>query len=194
MSRKKKKKAPEIKTSPQLLPVYNYDEKLSCFMLSDGSCMDILRVIPRDMDNLSADEVRMEIYDLIRLYKTAGSDIKFISMNFPLNTGKQREVLKYHLGNAGDEVRARWIQRQIEELETVDRNIHTSNFYLIYFGSKETEFIKNKDNLIKYACSGIDRLCEEIPMQQKVQIILKLCNMNGVYDLHYLSESEDSYE
>lgn len=193
--KEEKKKKPEvIKTNLDILPIRHYDEKISCFVLDDGTRMDILRIIPRDVNNLSDDELQREVYSLIKDYKTIGSDIKIVSMNFPLNTHKQREVLKHHLEKAEDEVRQKWIRRQIEELETVDANIHTSNFYLLYFGEKEDVFLKNRENIVKYLCSGIDALAENMDKLQKYQIMIKLCNMNSVYDLHYFDDKGDSYE
>ena len=191
----KKKKKPEIvKTNLDILPIRHYDEKLGCFILDDKSCLDILQIISRDVNNLSDDELRREIYGLIKVFKTVGADIKLMSMNFPLNTSKQREMLRHHLEKASDDVRRKWIQRQIEELETVDENIHTSNFYLLYFGSDEADFLKNREIIDKYVCNGLDALAEHIDKLQKYQIMIKLCNMNGTYDLHYFEEEGIEYE
>lgn len=200
MARRKKnkekgsKKAEVVKSNLSILPIRHYDDKLECFILDDNSCVDVLQIIPRDVNNLSDDELQREVYSLIRDYKTIGADIKIVSMNFPLNTSKQRGILKHHLEKAEDEVRQKWIRRQIEELETVDANIHTSNFYLFYFGSTREDFLRNRENIDKYVCSGIDALAEHISKLQKYQIVIKLCNMNSTYDLHYFDEEGDLYD
>jgi len=197
--RKKKKTNAEkevkvIKSNLSILPIRHYDQELDCFMLEDGSCMDILQIIPRDVNNLSNDELQREVYSLIRSYKTIGSDIKIVSMNFPLNTEKQRDILKQHYDKAEDEVRRKWISRQIEELKTVDANIHTSNFYLFYFGNNKDDFLRNRENIDKYMCSGFDKIAEHVSMHQRVQILIKICNMNNTYDIHYFDDEVDPYE
>lgn len=194
MSRKKKQKETVAKTNLSILPIRHYDAAHGCYVLQDESCFDIYRIISRDVSNLSDDELRREIYTLIKNFKTIGSDMKIISMNFPLNTNKQREFLLHHREKAGDEVRIKWIDREIEELELVDSNIHTSNFYLFCFGESMREFEKARENVEKYLCNGIDALCELMDSRQKKQILIKLCNMNSTYDIHYFDESEDVYE
>lgn len=79
-----------------LIPVRKYDYALDAFVLTDGRYMGIEKIIARDIENMSDDELDMELLNLIKIYKTALFDIKFVSMNFPLNTQKQKDVLLKH--------------------------------------------------------------------------------------------------
>lgn len=189
-SEEKENKPEIIKTNLEILPIRYYDNSSESFVLSDESYMDIFGIIPRDVEKMAADELRNEVGNFISLLRTSGVDLKFVSMNFPLNTARQREILEYHKSTVKDAVRIKWIDRQIAELKRVDSNVHTSNFYLFIFGSNREEFIKNKQDISKQLCSGIDALAEKIPRHQKIQILLKLCNMNNTYDLHELEEWE----
>ena len=115
----KKNKKGSVKTCLDLLPIKYYDDELAAFKTSDGY-MDIKQILSRDIENMSDDELQLELINLTKVFKTVGIDMKFVSMNFPLNTAKQRSVLRYHYDRAEDEVRRKWLARQIDELNRVD--------------------------------------------------------------------------
>ena len=79
-----------------LIPIRKYDYDLDAFVLTDGRYMGIEKIIARDIENMSDDELDMELLNLIKIYKTALFDIKFVSMNFPLNTQNQKDALLKH--------------------------------------------------------------------------------------------------
>lgn len=91
----KKTKKGSVKTCLDLLPIKYYDDDFAAFKTSDGY-MDIKQIISRDIENMSDDELQLELINLTKAFKTVGIDMKFVSMNFPLNTAKQRSVLRYH--------------------------------------------------------------------------------------------------
>lgn len=193
--KKKDKDAQEEKrkTNLEILPHRYYDDEHECFIMEDKSCFDLLSIIPRDIENMADDELHMEVYQQEKNYKLIGEDLKFISMKFPINCSCQKNILKHHRDKATDEIRLKWINRQIEEIETIENNIHSSKFYLFYFGKDLKEFLKTRETLNKYLCLGLDKLCETVESYQKIQIVNQICNMNYVFDLHYFDslESED---
>ncbi len=184
IKKKKSEKSKAPKNCTSLIPVRIYDDKIEAFKLQDGSYLDIIRIIPRDLENMSPDELDMEILNLIKVFKTVSVDIKIISMNFPLNTSKQREILQKHLERTEDSVRRLWIERESEELEKADRGILTREFYISIFGKNDTEFIKNKEEILKFTASGSVELTEELSKDQKIHVLTKINNMNTVEDIH----------
>ena len=187
---KKKKKEEIHKTNLDIIPHRYYDDEHECFVLEDNSCLDLLSVISRDIVNMADDEIQMETYGQTKNYKLIGEDIEFVSMKFPINCSCQKNILKHHRENTTDEIRLKWINRQIEELEKIENNIHSSKFYLLYFGKNMKDFLRTRENLYKYLCTGIDKLCESVDSYQKIQIMNQLCNMNYVLDLHYFDNLE----
>lgn len=182
-NKEKNKKEQITKTCLEIIPIREYDDNLEAFKLVDGQYMDILKIIPRDMGNLSEDEKQIEMMNLNKVFKTVEIDMKFVSMNFPLNTTKQKTTLLEYSEKVQDEVRRKWIARQINELELCDSNINTRNFYLFFFGENEKKFIKNKDLLEKYTATGIHCLTTDISKTEKIQIATKFNNMNTTIDL-----------
>ena len=189
--RKKEGKKKDIRSCLDIIPIREYDDSLETFKLENGRYMDIRKIIPKDLGNMSEDEKQIERMNLNKVFKTVEIDMKFVSMNFPLNTNKQKSVLLEYREKARDEVRIKWIDRQIRELELCDSNINTRNFYLFFFADNEKEFIKNKELLEKYTAAGTVRLTTEITKNEKIQIVTKFNNMNTTIDLMDEAMKED---
>lgn len=181
----KKEKKPQVpRTVLNVLPIRSYDDNLEAFRLSDKSYMDIMQIIPRDLRNIADDELDAEIYNFLKILRTVGCDLKLISVKFPLNLEQQKKIHRHHMDNAGDEVRLKWLERQYREMETAEAKVSTLYFYLAFFGKNRDEFIKNKEDVMKYAGIGQWRLAEEISYEQKLNICNKLNNMNTLVDLY----------
>lgn len=181
---RKETKEKQVKNCLEILPIRFIDEALDAFKLSDGSFMDILRIIPRDTDGMNDDELQREIINLEKIFKTVSPDLKFVSINFPLSTQRQRDSLYAYEEMAEDMQRKKWIGRQIQELEKVEKGILKRDFYIFYFGENEKDFVKTKEAILKYTQGGYVKLTQEIDMVQKIHIISKLCNMNTIEDLN----------
>lgn len=157
---------------------------MGAFLLADGSYLDLLRLIPRDLQNIAEDELELEIYQFTKVLKTVGCDLKFLSMRFPLSLERQKAVLLHHARQAGDETRIRWLERQIRELEVAEINISSQHFYLAYWGKDADTLCKNRDMIRKYAATGYQPLVEEIDAGQKAKVLEKLANMNTIIDIY----------
>ena len=71
-----KKGGEKIYTNLEILKIRRYDEEKKCFEMDDGSSLDLLEIIPRDRDNASDDDVRLDMYRMMRFYRLFSSDIK----------------------------------------------------------------------------------------------------------------------
>lgn len=183
MAKKKEKKQVIAKTSLDILPIRFYDD-VDAFLLKNNEYLDVLQILPRDLNNISDDEIKMEMYNFVKILKTIACDYNLISINFPLNTINQREILEHHQEKVQDETRRIWIDRKINELELADSNITTLNFYFLFWGKNKKDFIKTKDEVLKYLTGGIRPLAQEIAKNEKIQVISKLSNMNTTIDLY----------
>ena len=105
---KKKEKNAVIKTCLDILPVRSWEPSVGAFLLADSSYLDLLRLVPRDLQNIAEDELELEIYQFTKVLKTVGCDLKFLSMRFPLSLERQKAVLLHHAGWSGRPVSWRW--------------------------------------------------------------------------------------
>ena len=182
MSNKKKKSKKEetIKTNLDILNIREYDEELNAFKLADGSFLDFFEIVARDRQNLQDDAVRFDIITLTRFERLFSPDHKDIGLNFPRNTAVQRRNLERKRKLTNDPVRRKWLEREIDELLTLDSNIDRKEFYRMYFGETKEELIKNRTNILSWIGRGRNKIIKEIDKEKKIQIIRKLCNMNAL--------------
>ena len=191
MSKGKKKKAEIIQNTLKVLKIRQYDEDVDGFINEDGSYFDLFEIRPKDRGNQQDDEISYDIVRMGRFYKTYAPDIKIVSLNFPLNTNLQKKILSKRLEKSIDEVRRKWLRREIEELEILEKNITRREYYLFIFADNKDEFIKNKTDVTKNIGIGKSKLIDEIDKRKKVQILRKLCNMNTLILPDALNDEAD---
>lgn len=195
MIRKKKEKGSGkeeiIKTNLEVLNIRGYDEELDAFYMADGSFLDLMEIVARDRQNLQDDAVRFDIITLTRFERLYAPDHKDIGLNFPINTAVQRRNLERKWRKTSDPVRKRWLEREIDELLTLEGNIDRKEFYRMYFGATKEELIKNRTNMISWIGRGRNRIVREIDKEKKIQIVRKLCNMNALILPDELGEDAD---
>lgn len=195
MIRKKKEKGSGkqeiIKTNLEVLNIRGYDEELDAFYMADGSFLDLMEIVARDRQNLQDDAVRFDIITLTRFERLYAPDHKDIGLNFPINTAVQRRNLERKWRKTSDPVRKRWLEREIDELLTLEGNIDRKEFYRMYFGATKEELIKNRTNMLSWIGRGRNRIVREIDKEKKIQIVRKLCNMNALILPDELGEDPD---
>lgn len=195
MIRKKKEKGSSkeeiIKTNLEVLNIRGYDEELDAFYMADGSFLDLMEIVARDRQNLQDDAVRFDIITLTRFERLYAPDHKDIGLNFPINTAVQRRNLERKWRKTSDPVRKRWLEREIDELLTLEGNIDRKEFYRMYFGATKEELIKNRTNMLSWIGRGRNRIVREIDKEKKIQIVRKLCNMNALILPDELGEDPD---
>lgn len=195
MIRKKKEKGSGkeeiIKTNLEVLNIRGYDEELDAFYMADGSFLDLMEIVARDRQNLQDDAVRFDIITLTRFERLYAPDHKDIGLNFPINTAVQRRNLERKWRKTSDPVRKRWLEREIDELLTLEGNIDRKEFYRMYFGATKEELVKNRANMLSWIGRGRNRIVREIDKEKKIQIVRKLCNMNALILPDELGEDAD---
>lgn len=195
MIRKKKEKGSGkeeiIKTNLEVLNIRGYDEELDAFYMADGSFLDLMEIVARDRQNLQDDAVRFDIITLTRFERLYAPDHKDIGLNFPINTAVQGRNLERKWRKTSDPVRKRWLEREIDELLTLEGNIDRKEFYRMYFGATKEELIKNRANMLSWIGRGRNRIVREIDKEKKIQIVRKLCNMNALILPDELGEDAD---
>ena len=176
----KKKESTVRKTILDVLPVRSYDDEEEAFVLKGGLYMDILEVVLKDRINASDDEIEYDILTLAKFYKVYEGDIKWIALNFPVDTSVQRDNKMKILERTHDPVRQRWLRRQIAELEKIDSHLQRRESYLQIFGHDKQEFAKNKAKVLTELGRGRAGLVTEMDKDKKLTVIYKLSNMSSI--------------
>lgn len=190
-----KKVGEKIYTNLEILKIRRYDEEKKCFEMDDGSSLDLLEIIPRDRDNASDDDVRLDMYRMMRFYRLFSSDIKILSLNFPISTSGQQDALMRAIKATSSPVRIKWMEREIEELILLDENIQRREYYLMYFANNEDTFERNRSDLLTLVGTGKNKLVREMGKGKKIQVVRKLNNMNMlIIPGEFEEDSDEKYE
>lgn len=192
MTKEKKKKPEIIKNNLNVLKIRRYDESTDGFINDDASYFDLFRFVSRDRLNRKEDEVKYSIYRMSKFYRTYAPDLKIVSLNFHISVSGQKKSLNKIYEKSFDQVRRKWLKREIEELEILEANITRREYYLFIYADTKDEFIKNKSDVIKSIGTGKSRLVEEVDRRKKIQIVRKLCNMNTLILPEVLIGEEES--
>jgi len=190
-----KKVGEKIYTNLEILKIRRYDEEKKCFEMDDCSSLDLLEIIPRDRDNASDDDVRLDMYRMMRFYRLFSSDIKILSLNFPISTSGQQDALRRAIKATSSPVRIKWMEREIEELILLDENIQRREYYLMYFANNEDTFERNRSDLLTLVGTGKNKLVREMGKGKKIQVVRKLNNMNMlIIPGEFEEDSDEKYE
>ena len=188
MIRKFKQK--EVKIDEKfLLPQRHYSNEHEAFVMADGSFLDILAVRTKDRKNLKDEELKYYIYRYTKFYKQYEGDIKYISMNFPVDTSLQRKFMSNYSKKTLDKTRQKWLTRKIDKFNNLDDVVNRREYYLMYFAKSVGELVKNR-SILKNFSAGRNNLFLEIGEAEKFQVIKKLLNMNTLIVKEELKKSE----
>lgn len=169
------------KASREILPDIYYDRLNECFVNEkENLIFDIIKICSKDLVNSSDDEIDYDQYRYTKLYKIYSEDLKIICMNFPCNTQKQQSYLKKKIEKTNNAKMKHWLQRRLDELEWLEKNRTTREYYYIIFSQNLEEHLSNKNNIFSALQSGRNGLCETISEEEKIQILYKLNNKSSL--------------
>lgn len=193
MSKLKRLKKTRKVDEKHLLPLRYYSDESEAFVMSDGSFLDILSVRTKDRKNLKDEEIKYYIYRYTKFYKQYEGDLKYISMNFPVDTSSQRKYMSNYSKKTLDKNRQKWLERKIAEFNNLDDVVNRREYYLMYFAKNKEELIKNR-SIIKNFSIGRNNLFLAIEATEKFQVMKKLLNMNTLIVKEELKHEESIEE
>lgn len=193
MSKLKRLKKTRKADEKHLLPLRYYSDESEAFVISDGSFLDILSVRTKDRKNLKDEEIKYYIYRYTKFYKQYEGDLKYISMNFPVDTSYQRKYMSNYSKKTLDKNRQKWLERKIAEFNNLDDVVNRREYYLMYFAKNKEELIKNR-SIIKNFSIGRNNLFLAIEATEKFQVMKKLLNMNTLIVKEELKHEESIEE
>ena len=176
----REKKGPVTRTVLDNIPICRYDEAEGCYILKDGSCMDLLMVNSKDLVTSSTDEIEYDCLKFGKLYKTYGGDMKLVALNFPCNTASQQRYMKHKIKTAKNQVFKAWLEKKQRELIALEKNNTSREFYIMFFSRSVEAHQSDIATIQTVLRSGRDGLVSKIPEEKKHQILYKLCNKSSM--------------
>lgn len=160
----------------KLLPLRQYDRTNECYICEDGTVLDIVGIRCKDLETQSNEDVERDMLELTKFFSTYKDEIKIISINIPTNCEKQIAFITKKIENCKNEFRKQQLEIKLKELEWVQKNRLTKEFFIEYF-SRDLEEHRKQSLLILQSLSS-QNLLIKISKKEKDIVLMKMCNKN----------------
>lgn len=164
------------KTVLEIVPVRSYDIEGQYYQLDDGSCMDLMQIRSKDLVNSSEDEVEYDCLKFARAYRLYADDIKILCLNFPCDNSRQKRFLEHKIKNTRNEIFREQLEKKKRELEWLEKNDTTREYYFMLFAKNLEELEKNRRTLSASLGAGQEGLVGKISPEKKHQVLSRLYN------------------
>lgn len=163
-------------------PIKDYDEIANCFIYKNNTMMDILQIKGKDLQNLDEYSIQMDCLQFIRLYRSYASDLKILSLNFPIDTTEQRNYIQIVKKRTENPVYMESLEEKENELTAIQNNMTDREYYIMIFGKNEEVLIKNRNDI--KSILEKNNLISLISKEKKYKILYKLCNPCSRITIH----------
>lgn len=181
-----KKKKNEV---TRLIPIKKIDFEKEYFIYSDGTIMDFIQINPKDIKNLDDDERLLDNRYFEKFYKLTSADIKIWALNFPEDTTEQKKYFSDKIKKNKNPIFKELLDTAFLQVEYLQENYLTREFYMQIFCETEEEYRKTIDNIQSVLGMNERALTNRISLEKKVEILYKINNKNRRIDNEKLSFS-----
>ena len=166
------KSSPVSHKTSDLLPIIGMDKGLFC--MSDGSYMDIFRIVTKDLISAAESEIELDILQWEKFYKMYAADCKIIGINFPTDTKRQQQYYQHKINTTDNPLFKEVLQTKYEELVDVNLYYTDREYYLMIFCPSYEKYLEAR-NIITVTLKNVG-LISDISVEKKIMIRTKLCN------------------
>lgn len=174
-----KKEAQRLLIS-EIFPVIAGDEKESCFLMENGTYMDMFQINCKDLISAPEDIVMFDNYTWDIFYKTYAKDIKIVSFNFPSDTTRQRNYISHKLYNTENPVFSDMLSDKLSEAEEIAKSRKDREFVLMFFASSVDDLREKRAVIFGNLSRPAVPLVKRITYEKKEQILYKLGSSSEV--------------
>lgn len=160
----------------ELIGIKDYDEVNECFVMTDGSLLDILKLRGHDLLNSDMDKVTYECYTLLKWIKVYPAEYEIIGLNFPVDTTEEQIYFEHIMERTKNPQHLHYLKQKLSELRIIDQKMIEKQFYLFLFFETEEELRINRDKTVVQLAKA--DLIETVPRFYKELVLYKINNKN----------------
>ena len=105
-----------IKGMKDLIGIKDYDDVNNCFVMTDGSLLDILKIRGHDLLNSDMDKVTYECYTLLKWIKIYPAEYEIIGLNFPVDTTEEQIYFEHIIERTENPQHLHYLKQKLDEL------------------------------------------------------------------------------
>lgn len=167
------KQARVLRQTPSLLPfLQNHDT----YIMKKEDVMEIYQIDTKDLYTRNVDDLNQLISGLAVFFRSYLESVKFIGMNFPCNTESQRVYWEKKLSKAKDQVRIRFIERKLFELDYLEKERTNREYFLFIYADNEQQLEDRKKMAIRMMNMSFP--LKELSKEKKEDVLFILNNQN----------------
>lgn len=136
--------------------------------------LDIYQVVTKDIYSFNDYDIKLHIYNYIAFLRSYVNDIKFISMNFPVNTSENQEYIRKKMLKTDNPIFLESLQEKLDQFEFLEKHRTNREYYIMVFSDKEKKHMMS--NLLRNQTRIF--ILKEMSLEKKIKIIFKLNNLN----------------
>ena len=164
----------------EIFPVIAGDERESCFLMENGTYMDMFQINCKDLISAPEDIVIFDNYTWDIFYKTYAKDIKIVSFNFPSDTTRQRNYISHKLYNTENPVFSDMLSDKLSEAEEIAKSRKDREFVLMFFASTVDDLREKRAVIFGNLSRPAVPLVKRITYEKTEQILYKLGSSSEV--------------
>ncbi len=150
------------------------------YIIQKDEVMDIIEIEGKDILSLTKSELERDVNIFHAFYKTVKIDLKLVSMNFPVNTQKQKDYIEYKLNKTNNKVYKVFLKDKKNELEFLEKNRTNKEYYLFLF-APNVAILKSVESTLNRTIAHALNI-ETLTIEKKKLILYKLNNKNSKID------------
>lgn len=150
------------------------------YIIQKDEVMNIIEIEGKDILSLTENELERDINIFHAFYKTVKIDLKLVSMNFPVNTQKQKDYIEYKLNKTNNEIYKVFLKDKKNELEYLEKNKTNKEYYLFLFAPNAAT-LKSVESTVHRTIAHVLNI-KTITLEKKKLILYKLNNKNSKID------------
>lgn len=140
----------------------------------DGTFIEILEIIPKNLNNLTPGEKEKLIKKNNEFYISYSNDIKIIYLNYPNNFESQKNFLISLINQETNDFKKYMLNLKLEELTILEDFKYKKSFFLMVFGKSEIDL----NNNLKIINNNFPVETRQTSSEVKEKILFKLNNLN----------------
>ncbi|MGG3801187.1 hypothetical protein [Metabacillus fastidiosus] len=161
----------------EIIPIIDMDDDGLIELKDNQGFYDIWQLQSKDVYSMNDEETRFDIYNLSHFYQAYHNSIKFLAINFPVNTTKQQQFIQKKIDKCKSTLYEKFLIQKMTELQFLEWGRTNREYFVFIFGENQHIVNERVQSVKRY----LQRIAPISPIDEnkKIEILYKLNNQNS---------------
>jgi len=160
----------------EVIPIVSWNEDLDVGIMEDGTIIDILGIVSKNLASASDNEVSYDILNWDKIFKTFPKDLKILCFNFPTDTTVQQEYIDKIQQRTLNPIYKEQLQTKKAELETISSTRKDREFAIAFYAKNIDDYKTQYVQLYSLLTHNNPPLAYKLSKEKKQKIVYSLFN------------------